>query len=672
MLNIKKLLIVSLFFGFVLFISGCEEGIQMAPSNYNLIEVPSDPDGPWSQGGGGMYGGYDSTLTGVCDNLQGTCGSSSGNNSVEAYCSDNPYLDCAEGDSCYVNSESPVCGISHGELGDCYCLGDGICDDSFGEPITSEDCESCITGTTQSCNLPQAPGTCGQCNVGLKTCINNQWGNCEQIVYPITEICDNGQDDDCDCTADENEAECQEDCGDNIIQTPNDDGLNETCDRNNLNDHNCTTIPGGFDGGTLGCLDDCTAFDTSGCYNDEDLVCGDNIIQTPNTAGLNEVCDGSALGNVTCNDFSSDIFVDSNYNMPGLISVNGPAVHAGNCVYDECTESEYLQILEDKFLNKYIRIDDEIMFVTGIRIDDDYSGSWMGYLEIDRGMKDTTASSHYSGSDIYVSLEFDGGTLSCLTDCTGFDTSECTLIMPECEIVDAYLGENHDNDMVHAGELINLHVIGNEYCDGETIGQFGYEPDDSDSCIVGWWSLEYGDAQGMRILPYWGITFTGNVATVPIAVAYIRPLEEGCDNPRYALYSQKWGRVLPDYVEVFPASTAPICKFNGTDENHVCIAKDIEGYTQSGKNILWYANGDMACESAGKVCEDVEHYSLQRDQWERIAWLQGGYADCTNSLYTWGDFVDGHRAVCGELRENSSKKSPERNGFIEWIVNLFN
>ena len=54
-----------------------------------------------------------------------------------------------------------------------------------------------------------------------------------------------------------------EECGDNIIQTPNDDGLNEICDGIDLGGEDCTTQ--GFDFGTLDCLTDCTGFDTGGC-----------------------------------------------------------------------------------------------------------------------------------------------------------------------------------------------------------------------------------------------------------------------------------------------------------------------------------------------------------------------------------------------------------------------
>ena len=318
----------------LIFISGCQEK-TFSENNSLKINLNYEFSLPekWENPLINKIDIHDSLLTGICTNLQGNCGGSSGSNSVEAYCSDNPYLDCAEGDSCYVNPESPVCGVSHAELGDCYCLGDGICHDNFGEPIASPDCETCINGETQSCNLPYVPGTCGECNVGLKTCINNQWGSCEQIVDPVEEICDNGQDDDCDCVPDYTEVDClthlecndeqcvefpggginqcsidldcvaeEQICGDNNIQTPNDDGLNEICDGIDLGGEDCTTQ--GFDFGTLDCLTDCTGFDTSGCYDGGYNICNINgeCVEVPGQgfdqcSSNNDCLVGSECGN---------------------------------------------------------------------------------------------------------------------------------------------------------------------------------------------------------------------------------------------------------------------------------------------------------------------------------------------------------------------------------------
>jgi len=52
-------------------------------------------------------------------------------------------------------------------------------------------------------------------------------------------------------------------CGDEKIQSPNDDGINEACDGSDLAGQTCIGL--GFDVGTLACKADCTAFDTSAC-----------------------------------------------------------------------------------------------------------------------------------------------------------------------------------------------------------------------------------------------------------------------------------------------------------------------------------------------------------------------------------------------------------------------
>ena len=138
-------------------------------------------------------------------------------------------------------------------------------------------------------------------------------------------------------------------CGDGIIQAPNSAGFNESCDGTNLNGKTCASV-GNFVSGFLTCNGDCT-FDYTGCYlapnycGDGKLdpgeecdvstpidstcqslgyvsgslkcsssckldksgcvpapaaYCGDNVIQTTNSAGLNEQCDGTDLGGKSC------------------------------------------------------------------------------------------------------------------------------------------------------------------------------------------------------------------------------------------------------------------------------------------------------------------------------------------------------------------------------------
>jgi len=71
-------------------------------------------------------------------------------------------------------------------------------------------------------------------------------------------------------------------CGDGVRQMP------EQCDMGDLGGAMCTTIPGGFNAGTLSCFPSCT-YNTSACTR-----CGDNVRNGP------EQCDGVDLAGQSC------------------------------------------------------------------------------------------------------------------------------------------------------------------------------------------------------------------------------------------------------------------------------------------------------------------------------------------------------------------------------------
>ncbi len=207
---------IILFLASVLIISGCqlvqEQNPQFRMDMYFPYEQPvcdHDEACGLPGGGGGGGGGGSIVLTTYCENVFfGSCGAPAGEDIYETHCTASYNLGCAG--NCYVAIDSDSCGFYDPALGNCYCIGDGICHDTYGEPITSIDCQECTPGETQSCNLPSNPGTCGECNEGLKTCDGSGlWSNCEQTIFPVTEICGNGQDDDCDCNPDATDADCQ-------------------------------------------------------------------------------------------------------------------------------------------------------------------------------------------------------------------------------------------------------------------------------------------------------------------------------------------------------------------------------------------------------------------------------------------------------------------------------
>jgi beta propeller repeat protein len=206
---VKNLFIILIILS--LFISGCELVEENDPQFRMYMEAIAVCDHGENCDGGGSGGGGGSNeinyLSTICENaFYGTCNNPAGIDIAEVHCSNEPNLGCSG--LCYVSIGSQVCGLADAGLGDCYCLNDGVCDDTYGEPSDSPDCAECTDGETQSCNLPQVPGTCGICNAGLKTCTNEEWGICDQVVPPVAEDCSNGLDDDCDCNTDLLDADC--------------------------------------------------------------------------------------------------------------------------------------------------------------------------------------------------------------------------------------------------------------------------------------------------------------------------------------------------------------------------------------------------------------------------------------------------------------------------------
>ncbi len=84
-------------------------------------------------------------------------------------------------------------------------------------------------------------------------------------------------------------------CGDNIIQNPNGDEVDEICDGTELGGEDC--ISQGFDEGTLACNVDCLSFDVSSCTSEAPGTC--NGIWDGDDVDVND-CDGGANCNPDC------------------------------------------------------------------------------------------------------------------------------------------------------------------------------------------------------------------------------------------------------------------------------------------------------------------------------------------------------------------------------------
>jgi cysteine-rich repeat protein len=177
-------------------------------------------------------------------------------------------------------------------------------------------------------------------------------------------------------------------CGNGSIE------IGEVCDATNLDGQSCTSL--GFDGGTLTCLTDCSGFDTTNCTG-SGPQCGNGSIE------IGEVCDATNLDGQSCTSLGFD---------------GGTLACLADCSgFDttNCTGS-------GPQCGNDAREGDEIC--DGFDLDDQSCAS----------------------------LGFDGGTLACLADCSGFDTTNCTDVEPQCANGQVESGEDCDDNNTDDGD----------------------------------------------------------------------------------------------------------------------------------------------------------------------------------------------------------------------------
>jgi hypothetical protein len=228
-------------------------------------------------------------------------------------------------------------------------------------------------------------------------------------------------------------------CGDGKVQTPNSEGVNEACDGADLNGFTCLDFGGFTKPEGLKCFNSCQ-FDTSGCSSAPSTYCGDGIVQHPNASGVDEQCEGLVVTDKTCADLG--------FHGGGILSCNNIT-----CQYDssQCAKA----ICGDNVVQNP---------------NDD------GVAEICDGTALTGKSCRDYG--------FDSGVLGCKSGCLEYDTAPCYNTVPGCTDKTAInynpSANKDDGSCLYCGNNI-LDASHGEVCDGTAVGNktcadFGMSP----------------------------------------------------------------------------------------------------------------------------------------------------------------------------------------------------
>ncbi len=290
-------------------------------------------------------------------------------------------------------------------------------------------CQGIDCGPNGTCVLNQSGSAECDCDEGYYaeglTCVESLEPVCGNGIAEGDEVCDGEDLRGVTCEAlgfDGGELGCSEDCtqfdlsgcmtGDcgNGVADPG-----EICDGDDLRGHTCESL--GFESGTLGCLPDCSYFDTSGC----DTYCGDGL------AGGNEECDGDDFRGQTCESLGyhgGELACVQTTCMYDLTSCEG----AGRCG-DGVLQADY-EVCDGDDLGGETCMSQGFYSGTLACLDDcsgfDLSGCTGvcgdGVLQADYEVCDGDD----LGGETCMSQGFYSGTLACLDDCSDFDLSGCT------------------------------------------------------------------------------------------------------------------------------------------------------------------------------------------------------------------------------------------------------
>ena len=299
---------------------------------------------------------------------------------------------------------------------------------------------------TEQCVLPDQISSCRD---------KDDYEPCDYRDSPLYSVCRNGI-----CLVPS--------CGDSIIDP------GEICDGTDLGGETCESI-GYHEGGVLGCLSDCTGFDTSGCAGG---YCGDGRVNG------DEVCDGDDFGaescqtqgfhegNLVCHEDCTEFDASDCHGFCGDGIKNGPEV----C--DETEMGEETCLTQGFYAGTLACSDDCMEFDTSGCIG--FCGdAVINGPEVCDGL-------NLGGATCESVGYYGGGALGCLDDCSGFDTSECQ---------GGYCGDGE----INGDEVCDGHDLGIETClsVGMGYGELACMDDcsgfDTSDCVQ-WVSISSGDS----------------------------------------------------------------------------------------------------------------------------------------------------------------------------------
>jgi hypothetical protein len=292
-------------------------------------------------------------------------GFASGRLGCLADCSDFDTSDCSEYDGdCCSPSPSPGCQDPQCSAAVCainpFCcdiawdttcvdaaLGEVACQGVGGSCPPLGDC--CVASAIPGCDDPEC--TDAVCDLRAECCTEQWNGSCAGAAADLAACQGVGS---CPVSM----------CGDGFADAT------EACDAADLAGQTCVTQ--GFEGGMLGCMGDCSAFDTSECSDFSGACCGAHV--SPGCADAECTAAVCAVNSFCCNGFWDNGCVDTATVEPACFGTAG-------CPDSVCGD-DVAQVGE------------------------------------------VCDSSDLEGEDC-VTQGFDGGQLGCLDDCSAFDTSTC-------------------------------------------------------------------------------------------------------------------------------------------------------------------------------------------------------------------------------------------------------